>query len=187
MRNSNANNTILFSEKKKEFENSKDNHNFHDHKALKDKNAEIILLSSYKRLKFKKNHFKKEGHVDTNKNKLKNKIFLVVIIALFLLIFITTFLKQNSQSEVPSNTFVAQSSEINKSDSSAYKATVKKVVGKYTNTSYNVYVSELHQNGNLVYAQGYFSVPNEGNVNYDLIWQDNSPTSLIINGNEYIK
>ena len=72
MRNSNANNTILFSEKKKEFENSKDNHNFHDHKALKDKNAEIISLSSYKRLKFKKNHFKKEGHVDTNKNKLKN-------------------------------------------------------------------------------------------------------------------
>ena len=88
MRNSNANNTILFSEKKKEFENSKDNHNFHDYKALKDKNAEIISLSSYKRLKFKKNHFKKEGHVDTNKNKLKNKIFLVVIIALFLLIFI---------------------------------------------------------------------------------------------------
>lgn len=187
MRNSNANNTILFSEKKKEFENSKDNHNFHDYKALKDKNAEIISLSSYKRLKFKKNHFKKEGHVDTNKNKLKNKIFLVVIIALFLLIFITTFLKQSSQSEVASNTFVAQSSEINKSDSSAYKATVKKVVGKYTNTSYNVYVSELHQNGNLVYAQGYFSVPNEGNVNYDLILQDNSPTSLIINGNEYIK
>ena len=74
MRNSNANNTILFSEKKKEFENSKDNHNFHDHKALKDKNAEIISLSSYKRLKFKKNHFKKEGHVDTNKNKLKKML-----------------------------------------------------------------------------------------------------------------
>ena len=37
-----------------------------------DKNAEIISLSSYKRLKFKKNHFKKEGHVDTNKNKIKN-------------------------------------------------------------------------------------------------------------------
>ena len=187
MRSSNANNTILFSEKKKELENSKDIHNFHDNKAIKEKNAEIISFSSYKRLKFKKNHFKKEGHVNMDKNKLKNKIFLIVIIALFLLIFVTTFIKQNSHSEVPSNTFVAQSSEINKSDSSAYKAIVKRVVGKYTNTSYNISVSELHQNGNLVYAQGYFNVPNEGKVNYDLILENSSPTSLRINGNEYIK
>ena len=48
MRNSNANNTILFSEKKKELENSKDIHNFHDNKAIKEKNAEIISFSKTK-------------------------------------------------------------------------------------------------------------------------------------------
>ncbi len=187
MKNSNANNTIVFTEKKKKFENSKDNHNFHDKIKIKDKNSQVISLSSYKRLKFKKNHFKKEINVNINKNKIKNRAFAIIIIALFLLIFATTVLKQNSYSEVPSNTFVAQSSKINKSDTSAYKTTIKRVVGKYTNNSYNISVSELHQNGNLIYAQGYFDVPNKGKVNYDLILENNSPTSLIINGNEYIK
>ena len=48
MRNSNANNTILFIEKKKEFENNRDNHNSKDNKiVIKDKNAKIISLSTY--------------------------------------------------------------------------------------------------------------------------------------------
>ncbi|MBU5337559.1 hypothetical protein [Intestinibacter bartlettii] len=185
MRNSNADNTILFIEKKKEFENSKDNQNHHKI-TIKDKNAEIISLSSYKRLKFKRNHFKKEHNINIDKSKLKKRAFFIIILVLFLLILASTVLKQNSYSEVPSNKFVAQSSEINKSDTSAYKSIIKRVVGKYTNAN-NISISELHKNGNLVYAQGYFNVPNEGKVNYDLILQNNSPTSLIINGNEYIK
>ena len=32
-----------------------------------------------------------------------------------------------------------------------------------------------------------FDVPKEGNVHYDLILKNDSPTSLIINGNEYVK
>ena len=62
MRNSNANNTILFIEKKKEFENNRDNHNSKDNKiAIKDKNAKIISLSTYKRLKFKRHHIINKG------------------------------------------------------------------------------------------------------------------------------
>ena len=76
---------------------------------------------------------------------------------------------------------------INTTESLTYKSIVTRVVNKYTNSSYKVYVSNLHQNGNLVYAQGYFDVPKEGNVHYDLILKNDSPTSLIINGNEYVK
>ena len=60
MRNSNANKTILFIEKKKEFENNKDNNCFNvNNKKIREKNDKIISFSSYKRLKFKKNHTKK--------------------------------------------------------------------------------------------------------------------------------
>lgn len=115
------------------------------------------------------------------------KSFLIVILALFLLIFATTVMRQRSYSSVPSNTFIAQNTKINTTESLTYKSIVTRVVNKYTNSSYKVYVSNLHQNGNLVYAQGYFDVPKEGNVHYDLILKNDSPTSLIINGNEYVK
>ena len=187
MRNSNANNTILFIEKKKEFENNRDNHNSKDNKiVIKDKNAKIISLSTYKRLKFKRHHINK-GEKHFNIDKVKKRVFLIVILALFLLIFATTVMKQISYSSFHSNTFVAQSSKINATETLTYKSIVTRVVNRYTNSSYNVYVSNLHQNGNLVYAQGYFDVPKEGNVHYDLILKNDSPTSLIINGNEYVK
>lgn len=188
MRNSNANNTILFIEKKKEFENNRDNHNSKDNKiVIKDKNAKIISLSTYKRLKFKRHHIINKGEKHLNIDKVKKRVFLIVILALFLLIFATTVMRQRSYSSVPSNTFIAQNTKINTTESLTYKSIVTKVVNKYTNSSYKVYVSNLHQNGNLVYAQGYFDVPKEGNVHYDLILKNDSPTSLIINGNEYVK
>lgn len=186
MSNSNVNKTILFIEKKKEFENNKDNNCFQDNsKKIREKNDKIISFASYKRLKLKKNHTKKENNL--NINKIKKKVFLIVIVALFLLMFATTLMKQKSYSEAPSNSFVAESAQINSTESSTYKSIVKRVVGKYTNVGYNVTVSNLHKNGNLVYAQGYFDVPKEGKVNYDLILKNDSPISLIINGKEYIK
>ena len=186
MRNSNANKTILFIEKKKEFENNKDNNCFNvNNKKIREKNDKIISFSSYKRLKFKKNNTKKENNL--NIDKIKKRVFLIVIVTLFLLMFATTAMKQKTFSQTPSNTFIAESSQIRATESSTYKSIVKRVVGKYTSSGYSVTVSELHRNGNLVYARGYFNVPNEGKVNYDLILKNDSPTSLIINGNEYIK
>ena len=186
MRNSNANKTILFIEKKKEFENNKDNNCFNvNNKKIREKNDKIISFSSYKRLKFKKNHTKKENNL--NIDKIKKRVFLIVIVTLFLLMFATTAMKQKSYSQTTSNTFVAESAKIGATESSTYKSIVKRVVGKYTNSGYSVTVSELHKNGNLVYARGYFDVPNEGKINYDLILKNDSPTSLIINRNEYIK
>lgn len=185
MKNSNANNTILFVERKKEFENNKNNNEKDNKIVIKDKNSKVISLSTYKRLKFKKNHSKKDFNFNTN--KMKKKTFLIVILALFLLIFATTIIKQKSYSETPSNTFVAQNYKISQEETSTYKSIIINAVNKYTNTSYDVSVSNLHQNGNVVYAQGYFDVPNEGKVNYDLILKNNSPTSLTINGNEYVK
>ena len=83
MRNSNANKTILFIEKKKEFENNKDNNCFNvNNKKIREKNDKIISFSSYKRLKFKKNHTKKENNL--NIDKIKKRVFLIVIVTLFL-------------------------------------------------------------------------------------------------------
>ncbi len=76
MRNSNANNTILFIEKKKEFENNRDNHNSKDNKiVIKDKNAKIISLSTYKRLKFKRHHIINKGEKHLNIDKVKKSFF----------------------------------------------------------------------------------------------------------------
>lgn len=184
MRSSNANNTILFEEKRKEFENNKNNNEKDNKVILETKNSKIISLSTYKRLKFK-NHIKKDTL--SNVGKTKKRIFLIVILALFLLIFATTAMKEKSYGQASSNTFVAQNYKITQTETSTYKTIITKAVNKYTNTNYNVNVSNLHQNGNLIYAQGYFDVPEEGKVNYDMILRDNSPTSLTINGNEYIK
>ena len=131
MRNSNANNTILFIEKKKEFENNRDNHNSKDNKiVIKDKNAKIISLSTYKRLKFKRHHIINKGEKHLNIDKVKKRVFLIVILALFLLIFATTVMRQRSYSSVPSNTFIAQNTKINTTESLTYK---------WIHTKYNRY------------------------------------------------
>lgn len=187
MRNSNANNTILFLEKKKEFENNKNNEKIEKYNKIiiKNKNSQIVSLSAYKRLKFKKNHLQKDTLFNTD--KVKKRIFLIVILALFLLIFATTIMKQKSYSAVPSNTFVVEEYKLSQAETSTYESIIKKAVNKYTNTTYSVSVSELHQNGDLVYAQGYFDIPKKGKINYDMVLKDNTPTSLTINGNEYVK
>lgn len=188
MSNSNANKPILFIERKKEFENNKDNTS--NNKINNKKNAKVISLSNYKRLKSKKDHNKKDNTKKESNltiDKIKKKVFLIVILALFLLMFATTLMKQKSYSQIPANKFVAQSSQISGVDASTYKSITKRVVGKYTSNGYKVSVLKLHRNGNLVYSEGYFNVPNEGKVNYDLVLENDSPTSLIINGNEYIK
>ena len=133
MRNSNANNTILFIEKKKEFENNRDNHNSKDNKiVIKDKNAKIISLSTYKRLKFKRHHIINKGEKHLNIDKVKKRVFLIVILALFLLIFATTVMRQRSYSSVPSNTFIAQNTKINTTESLTYKSIVTRVVNNKT-------------------------------------------------------
>lgn len=191
MNNSNTNKTILFTEKKKQIENNRENNHLNNTKKNQ-KSAKIISLSNYKRLKFKKQYIKKEAPSKNKKSKLnidvmKKRVFLIVIVALFLILFATTAMKQKSYSELPSNTFVAQNTQINSLETSTYKSISKKIVRKYTNSTYKVEVSRLHRNGILIYSQGYFEVPNEGQVNYDLILKDELPISLIINGKEYIK
>ncbi len=178
MRSSNATNTILFEERKKQINDQK----IDMHKKSQVRNSTVVSLSSYKKTK------KKKEHVKFNVNE-KNKklVSLFVILVLFLAIVATLTIKQNYSAQAPSNNFSYGDTKITTTEASSYESIVKGVVQKHTSNNYVVYVSELHKNGNLLYAQGYFDVPEEGRVNYDVILNDQSPNSLMINGNEYIK
>ena len=178
MTNTNTTKTISFEERKKEFINQKVN----THDNFQSKNANIVYLSNYKKTKFKKEHPK--FNIKSNKNK--KLISLIVILILFLLIVATSAIKQMNSSQSAGN-FSYKDTKITTTEASSYESIIKNVVKKHTNADYVVYVSNLHKNGDLIYAQGYFDVPEEGKVSYDVILDDQSPNSLTINGTEYIK
>lgn len=178
MRDSSATNTISFEERKKQINHQK----IDTHKKSEIKNSTIISLSNYKKTKMKKEHVK--FNINEKNKKL---VSLFVILALFLIIIATSTIKQNNSTQTSSNNFSYGDTKITTTEASSYESIIKGVVQKHTNNNYAVYVSELHKNGDLLYAQGYFDVPDEGRVNYDVILNEQSPNSLMINGNEYIK
>ena len=186
MKNTNLNNTIKFIDKKTEYEERKTITKINLHK-LKNKGNKVIKYQERKKIKSQK----------AAKEKIKNsKVFksrktLLTILFLLSLLFTVYFLlnKLYKPSYVTSTgyTFKAESQNLSSSETSTYETIVKKSVKRILKINYTVTVNQLHKNGDLIFAQGYFNIPEEGNVYYDMILKEYSPYSLKINGDEYIK
>ena len=70
---------------------------------------------------------------------------------------------------------------------SRYTSIIKESVQKHLGIKYNVKIEQIHKNGNLVFARGFFTIPEKGDIYYDMVLQNYSPYSLTVNGEEYIK
>ena len=83
--------------------------------------------------------------------------------------------------------FKSENYDLSKHEASTYMDIIKESVQGTLNIKSKVVVEELHKNGNLVFAQGYFNIPDKGDIYYDMILKNYKPYSLKVNGQEFIK
>lgn len=186
MKNANLNNTIKFIDKKAEYEERKTITKINLHK-LKNKGNKVIKYQERK--KIKSQEAKKEKIKNSKVFKSKKTILTVIFLLslLFTVYFLWSKLYKPSYTTSTEYTFKVESQNLSRSETSSYETIVKKSVKKILKINYIVTVDQLHRNGNLIFAQGHFNIPEEGNVYYDMMLKEYSPYSLKINGDEYIK
>ncbi|MEG0250327.1 MAG: hypothetical protein RR561_05645 [Peptostreptococcus sp.] len=126
-------------------------------------------------------------------NRLNSPIWVKAIYAAAIIMFvlliagkITNNFGMSSSDGLPDK-FVAQSSTISSEDNSKYE----KLISSYLNTyvpvdgDVRVVTTSMHKNDKMVYANGYFSYPNEkSKIKFDAVLTDENLSSLIVNGYE---
>lgn len=185
MKSSSSNkNTIQFKSKKEEFENlhkkfnhTKDNLRFY---KAHDNSHKILQYPNRRNKGVKKIHQLKE-HFKVNKY-LKLIILFIIFVSL---VFVADKIIFNNTSD-SSKIFTSENTQISSSKSSTYSAIIQQTVKKYADIDYTVTTESMHKNGNSIYANGYFEHPSNGKIYFDIKLQNNSPSSLVINGEEYI-
>ncbi|SCH51267.1 MULTISPECIES: hypothetical protein [unclassified Romboutsia] len=187
MKSSNINkNTIHFKSKKEELKNLNKIHNskkdylrfYKEH----DNSHKVLQYPSRRKKGVKKFNKVKEYF---NKNKY-TKVILCVILFIGLLFIADKILLNNNDSSKSQNTFTSENINVAKSKASTYSSIIEQTVKKYAGINYKVTTEDMHKNGNTVYATGYFQHPSEGEIYFDIILENNNPSSLVINGEEYI-
>lgn len=185
MKNANLNNTIRFIDKKAEYEERKTINKINLRK-LKSKSNKVIKYQARKKIKSQvatRNKIK-NSKVFKSKKTILTVIFLLSL--LFTIYFLYSKLYKPSYTISTGYTFKVENRSLSSSETSSYETIVKKSVKKILKVDYIITVDQLHRNGNLVFAQGHFTLPKKGNVYYDMIIKEYSPYSLKINGDEYI-
>ena len=186
MKNTNLDNTIRFIDKKAEYK-GKNHHSRLNLKNLKNKNNKVIKYQERKKMK-EYNAIKKK--FENSKLYKSRKIILTLSIFLFSLLFIVSLLNKFYEPSPVSTEFTNFKSEnydLSKHEASTYMDIIKESVQGTLNIKSKVVVEELHKNGNLVFAQGYFNIPDKGDIYYDMILKNYKPYSLKVNGQEFIK
>ncbi len=179
MKNTSSDNTIKFIDKKSEYDKKNHTSKFNSYKI---NNKKIIGYEQRKKSKAKQ--AKKEKILRSKIYKSRKKILIVLVI--ICTIFTLSFLRQTFAT--PTNTnFKVESQNLSKSDIKTYTSIIKESVQGTLNIKNKIIVESLHKNGNLVYSQGYFNIPDKGDIHFDMIVQSYKPYSLRINGQEYIK
>lgn len=185
MKNTNVNNTIQFIEKKVEYE-SKNKISRLSIRKLNKKNK-VIKYQEHKKMKV--HEARREKILNSVIYKFRKVIFSIIIIALVM--FIGTYLWQNffkpSYIQSNYNNFKVESENLSSSDVDTYCSIIDKSIQSTLNIKYKINTEQLHKNGNLIFANGYFNIPDKGDINFDMILENSAPYSLTINGEEYIK
>ncbi|RDY23913.1 hypothetical protein CHF27_006050 [Romboutsia maritimum] len=179
MKTSNAKRTIPFKDKCKESGcvNSKYKGRLYN-----------VLDNSHKVIAYPK--FKKSDKFSFIKN---NKTFIItisIVLGFILLAFINLLFPKNdiAINKIPAK-FTSSEAVISGPEFSNYDTIVSSSLKSITKIDPNseVRTESMHKNGGHVYAQGYFIVPNEGKIHFDMILNREQPRSLMINGSELIK
>ena len=185
MKSTNIDNTIKFIDKKIEYE-GKSNISKISIKKLRSKNK-IIRYKQHK--KMKASEARKQRILNSNIYKYRKIIFSIIVIVFGL--FISTYLWKNFfkpfYTQANYNNFKVENENLSNSDVQIYSSIIKKSIKDNLDITYKINIERLHKNGNLLFAKGYFNIPDKGNINFDMILKKHSPYSLTINGNEYLK
>lgn len=185
MRNTNVDNTIKFIDKKVEYEGKIRISRLNIHKL--DKKNKVIRYQEHKKMKV--HEARRQKFFNSSIYKFRKIILSIIIIALG--VFVGTYLCQNlfkpSYIQSNNNNFKVESEDLSNSDVSTYSSIIKKSIRSTLNIKYKINIEHLHKNGNLVFAKGYFNIPDKGDINFDMMLENHAPYSLKINGGEYIK
>lgn len=185
MKNSNLNKPIIFIDKKAELEGKHTVSKLHASRLSK--GSKVIGYQEHKKMKI--HEAKKEKILNSKLYKLRRKITtaVVVIFCLGILFLLWNKFIKPSYLETSNTGFKVESESISSSDMSTYTSIIKESVQKHLGIKYNVKIEQIHKNGNLVFARGFFTIPEKGDIYYDMVLQNYSPYSLTVNGEEYIK
>ncbi|WP_304206142.1 hypothetical protein [Peptostreptococcus russellii] len=86
--------------------------------------------------------------------------------------------------------FVTQSRTVDEDDFAKYDKTIKSYLNSYVKADgdLNIKTTSMHKNNNYIYANGYFTYPNEKNkIYFDAVMTPDKMNSLIVNGYELTK
>lgn len=185
MKNANVDNTIKFIDKKAEYEGKNRISKLRISK-LRDKNK-VIGYEEHK--KMKAHEAKKQKILNSNLYKFRKRIIAGIVItsSVFVGIFLWQKFFEPSLIQSKDNNFKVESGNLSNSDVSTYSSIIKESIQGTLDIKYKINIEQLHKNGNLIFAKGYFNIPKKGDINFDMILQNYSPYSLKINGNEYLK
>lgn len=185
MKNSNLDNTIKFIDKKIEYEGKDKISKLHINKLSNKK--KIIGYQEHK--KMKAHEAKKQKILNSKIYKFRKKLLTIILItsSIFIGIYLLKTFYDNSYVRSNDNNFKVENPNLSNSDVSTYSSIIKESVQNTLNINYKIKIKQLHKNGNLIFAQGYFNIPNNGDINFDMILNNYSPYSLRINGDEYFK
>ena len=185
MKNANLDKTIVFIDKKAEYERKNRTYKLRLNE-LKGKNK---IIGYQKHKKNKAHEAKKQKLLNSKLYKFRKRIIgaLVLVLSLLVISFLWNKFYKPPYTESNKYNFKVESENISSSDISTYSSIIKESIQKTLGARYSVEVEQLHKNGNLIFSKGYFTIPNKGDINFDMILQNYSPSSLKINGKEYIK
>ncbi|MEG0856628.1 MAG: hypothetical protein RSG52_09110 [Terrisporobacter sp.] len=187
MKNANLNNPIKFIDKKAEYEDKKHNPKLNV-KKLNSKQNMVIEYEKHKKnkaYKEKKDKIKNSKVYKSRKNILKVSLCVLCLFILFSLWNI--FFKPALSSSNAESSFKVESQNLSKSEISTYSSIIQQSVKSTLDINYKVVVKSVHKNGALIYGEGFFTVPEEGDVYYDIILNNYKLHSLKVNGQEYAK
>lgn len=183
--NINVDNTIKFIDKKTEYEGKNKISRLKISKLSK--GNKVIGYQEHKKMK---NHeVKKQKILNSSAYKFRKRIIAVFIIILITSvgIFLWQTFYEPSYIQSNDNGFYVENQSLSNSEAETYSSIIKKSVQSTLNIKYQINIEQLHKNGDLIFSKGYFSIPHKGNIAFDMILQNYSPYSLIINGKEYLK
>ena len=122
--------------------------------------------------------------------KFKN-ISLILIIVLVISIYFTITNKRLSYLiDKKESTHISTSKDqlVSNDDFDTYSKIIKYHINRLVplNYEHSIKAETMHKNGSYIYAQGFISSKENGNLYFDIILKDDKPYSLVVNNTEYI-
>ena len=185
VKDSNLKKPIIFNDKKAELKRK--------HKGTKlhiehlNESHKVIGYNEHKRMKLQEAKREKIIHSKFYQQRKKIATIASVLVGIIIVSLLWDNVLKPSYLETSNNQFRVESKKLSSSDISTYSTIIKQSVQKHLDIKYPVNIENINKNGDLIFAKGFFTIPNKGDIYYNITLKNYSPSSLTVNGEEYIK